>query len=133
MSFCFRLLSALCLLTMLIYGQAGQEPTAPATLTIGGDIPSALVLKAEDLARMPREKASIREQDGTTIDYEGVPLREILARAGAPAGKALRGKALASFVLAKARDGYQVVFTLAEVAPEFANESILVADRRDGR
>ena len=39
----------------------------------------------------------------------------------------------ASYVLAKARDGYQVVFTFAEVAPEFANESILVADNRDGK
>ena len=40
---------------------------------------------------------------------------------------------LASYVLAKAHDGYQVVFTLAEVAPEFANEAILVADKRDGK
>ncbi len=133
MRFCFRALLMLCLGATLAHGQSGQEPAAPATLTIGGDIPSPLVLKAEDLARMPREKASIPEQDGTTVEYEGVPLREILARAGAPAGKALRGKALSSYIVAKARDGYQVVFTLAEVAPEFANESILVADKRDGK
>ncbi len=67
------------------------------------------------------------------MEYEGVPLREILKRAGAPMEKELRGKALASYVLAKAHDGYQVVFTLAEVAPEFANEPILVADKRDGK
>ena len=82
---------------------------------------------------MPREKVSVPDQDGTKVEYEGVPLREILKRAGAPMDKDLRGKALASYILAKASDGYEVVFTLAEVAPDFANEPILVADRRDGK
>jgi DMSO/TMAO reductase YedYZ molybdopterin-dependent catalytic subunit len=114
-------------------GQANQQESAPATLLVSGDIPSRLTLKAEDLAKMPRETVSIPDQDGTKVEYEGVPLREILKRAGAPMEKELRGKALASYVLAKAHDGYQVVFTLAEVAPEFANEPILVADKRDGK
>jgi hypothetical protein len=90
-------------------------------------------MKAEDLAKMPRETVSIPDQDGTKVEYEGVLLREILKRAGAPMDKALRGKALASYILATANDGYQVVFTIAEVAPEFANEPILVADKRDGK
>ena len=82
---------------------------------------------------MPCETVAIPDQDGTKVDYEGVPLREILKRAGAPMGKDLRGKALSTYVLAKAHDGYQVIFTLAEVAPEFGNEPILVADKRDGK
>jgi DMSO/TMAO reductase YedYZ molybdopterin-dependent catalytic subunit len=106
---------------------------APATLAVTGDVATPLTLKAEDLAKMPREKASIPEQDGTTVEYEGVPLREILRQAGAPLGNQLRGKALASYVLAKAHDGYQVVFTLAELDAAFANEKILVADKRDGK
>jgi hypothetical protein len=122
-----KMLSTLFLLVTSVYGQA------PATLTVSGDIPETLVIKAEDLAKMPRETATIPDQDGTKIEYEGVPLREILKRAGAPMDKALRGKALASYILATANDGYQVVFTIAEVAPEFANESILVADKRDGK
>ena len=115
------------LCAVLVYGQASQLQTAPAALTVSGDIPSSLILKAEDLAKMPRETVTIPDQDGTKVDYEGVPLREILKRAGAPMEKELRGNALASYVLARAHDGYQVVFTLAEVAPEFANELILVA------
>lgn len=82
---------------------------------------------------MPRETMSVADQDGTKVQYEGVLLREILKRAGAPMEKDLRGKALASYIVAKASDGYQVVFTLAEAAPEFANEPILVADKRDGK
>jgi hypothetical protein len=81
---------------------------------------------------MPREKASVLEQDGTKVEYEGVPLREILKQAGVPFGK-LRGKALASYVLAKAHDGYQVVFAFGELDAEFGNEQILIADTRDGK
>jgi DMSO/TMAO reductase YedYZ molybdopterin-dependent catalytic subunit len=116
-------------------GAQAQEPraSAPATFTVKGDVSTPLTLKAEDLAGMPREKVSVSEEDGTTVEYEGVALREILKRAGAPLGNQLRGKALASYVLAKAHDDYEVVFTLAEVDAAFANEQILVADKRDGK
>lgn len=113
------------------WGRA-QPESAAAVLTVSGDVPSPLHLSAADLAKMPRQTVSVQEEDGTQVRYEGVPLREVLARAGAPLGKQLRGKALASYVLAKARDGYQVVFGLAEVDASFANETILVADKRDG-
>jgi DMSO/TMAO reductase YedYZ molybdopterin-dependent catalytic subunit len=113
--------------------QSPQPPSAPAVLTVAGDVSSPLQLKADDLSKMPRETVSVQEEDGTTVQYEGVPLREVLVRAGAPLGKDLRGKALATYVLAKARDGYQVVFGLAEVDASFANEKILIADKRDGK
>jgi len=82
---------------------------------------------------MPRETASIPNPDGTKAEYEGVSLREILKRAGAPIESQLRGKALASYVIAKASDGYQVVFSLGEISAEFGNATILVADKRDGK
>lgn len=115
------------------FSQAPQTPTGPAVLSVTGDVATPLQLKAEDLAKMPRETVPVREEDGSNVQYEGVPLREILARAGAPVGKDLRGKALATYVLAKAHDGYQVVFAIAEVDAAFANESILVADKREGK
>ena len=129
----FRILVLGWLCAAMLSGQAGQPQTPPETLTVSGDVPSRLTLKAEDLAKMPRETVSVPDQDGTKVEYEGVPLREILKRAGAPIEKGLRGKTLTSYILARAHDGYQVVFTLAEVAPEFANEPILVADKRDGK
>jgi hypothetical protein len=106
---------------------------AQATLSVSGDVSTPLSLTAEDLAKMPRETVTIPDQDGTKIVYEGVLLREILKRAGAPAGKELRGKALTSYVLAKAHDGYQVIFTLGELDPAFGNGPILVADKRNGK
>jgi molybdopterin-dependent oxidoreductase-like protein protein len=124
------ILAAICL--GLVSGQTPQQQSGPATIAIGGDVPTPLALKAEDLASMPREKASVPEPDGTEVEYEGVPLREVLKKAGLPLGK-LRGKALTTYILAKAHDGYQVVFTLGEIDAEFGNQQILVADKRDGK
>jgi hypothetical protein len=104
-----------------------------AEVAIRGDVPSALVLKADDLAGMPRETVCVADQDGTKVSYEGVALREVLKRAGVPLGKELRGKALASYVVAKAHDGYQVVFSLGEIDTAFGNASIVIADKRDGK
>ena len=40
----------------------------------------------------------------------------------------LRGDAVASYVVASASDGYQVVFSLAEPDPAFSGSEIIVAD-----
>jgi DMSO/TMAO reductase YedYZ molybdopterin-dependent catalytic subunit len=125
-----RLLSALVLVAAVVFAQA--PPTA-TVLAVQGDIASPLSLTADDLAKMPRETASVPAPDGTKIVYEGVTLLAILQKAGAPFGKQLRGKVLSSYVLAKAMDGYQVIFTLGELDPDFGNETILVADHRDGK
>lgn len=117
----------------LVVAQTPPQQPASTTLAVNGDVSTPLTLKAEDLAAMPRETVSVDDQDGTKVQYEGVLLRELLTRAGAPLGKQLRGKALASYVIAKARDGYQVVFGIGELDPAFANEQIIVADKRDGK
>jgi DMSO/TMAO reductase YedYZ molybdopterin-dependent catalytic subunit len=119
---------ALALSAGLVFAQA---PTG--TLTVQGDIASPLSLTADDLAKMPRETASVPAPDGSKIVYEGVTLLAVLQKAGAPFGKQLRGKVLTTYVLAKAQDGYQVVFTLGEIDPDFGNETILLADKRDGK
>jgi DMSO/TMAO reductase YedYZ molybdopterin-dependent catalytic subunit len=112
-----------------------QDTAAPAitTLTIGGDVTTPLTLKPEDLAKMPRQSIVLTEADGSKTTYEGVALVEILKRAGAPVGKSLRGNALATYVLAKASDGYQVVYSLAEIDPDLTEGRFIVADTRDGK
>jgi hypothetical protein len=122
-------LLAAVLLSGLLFAQA----PATAVLSVQGDIATPLSLTADDLAKMPRETVSVPAPDGSKIVYEGVTLLALLQKAGAPFGKQLRGKVLSSYVLAKALDGYQVIFTLGELDPDFGNESILVADKRDGK
>ena len=48
-------------------------------------------------------------------------------------GTELRGNAIASYVVASATDGYQVVFSLAELDPGFTSNDIIVADTIDGK
>ncbi len=92
----------------------------------------ALALSMADLAAMPRSHESMRGHDGKDHVYEGVLLTEILKRAGQPMGEDMRGKLLAAYLLAWARDGYRVVFALPEFDPAFTAARALVADRLDG-
>jgi hypothetical protein len=107
------------------------QDNAP-TVEVTGAVKQALTLSADDLAKMPRAKVHA-SNNGIEIVYEGVWLHDVLVKAGAAQGSELRGKALASYVLASAQDGYQVVFSLAELDPAFVENQILLADTADGR
>ena len=119
------------LLVVVASGLAfGQD--AQVSIQITGDVKQPVTLTADDLAKMPR--ASVRtSSNGMETVYDGVWLHEVLKRAGVPQGSELRGKALASYVLAEAQDGYQVVFSLGELDPAFIDNEILLADTANGK
>jgi DMSO/TMAO reductase YedYZ molybdopterin-dependent catalytic subunit len=109
---------------------AAQE--APTSIQVTGAVKQALALTADDLAKMPR--ASVRTtNNGMGTVYEGVWLHEVLKKAGVPQGSELRGKALSSYVLAQAQDGYQVLFSLGELDPAFIDNEILLVDTANGK
>jgi len=110
---------------------AQAADAAAATLTIAGDVAKPLTLTPADLKAMPRTTVTVREGD-RQIRYEGVLAGELLERAGAPVGRDLTGKAIATYVRASATDGYQVVFSIAELDPAFTANDIIVADTVDG-
>jgi hypothetical protein len=109
----------------------GAEGGSPVLLRVEGAVKTPLALTAEDLAKLPRTTAQF-ERDGETNTYEGVLLYDILMKAGIPLGKEMPGKPMASYILATASDGYQVVFAVPEVDPAFEGARVLVADKRDG-
>src|ERR1044072_7434539 len=84
----------------------GSLVAADAVLTVTGvDAKGAvempvLTLTLDDLAKMPRTKASMSE-DKHTNTYEGVPVYEILKRAGQPFGVEMPGLTLTLDDLAK--------------------------------
>jgi DMSO/TMAO reductase YedYZ molybdopterin-dependent catalytic subunit len=107
------------------------QDTQPS-IQVAGNVKQPLTLTADDLAKMPR--ATVRTMNnGMETVYEGVWLHEVLKRAGVPQGNELRGKALSSYVLAQAQDGYQVVFSLGELDPAFIDNEILLADTANGK
>ena len=71
--------------------------------------------------------------DGAKVTYGGVPVLELLKRAGAQLGKEMRGPNMTICVVASGSDGCKVVFALAEFAPGFTDEVIILADHRDGQ
>jgi len=121
------------LFAILLAAQSTVEPK----LIVAGDVPTPLTLSASDLAAMPRERVELtdrrEEPGGDKATYEGVALQEILKKAGIAFGKQMRGKAMTGYVLAEAKDGYQVLFSLGELDSNLGDAHIIVADKRDGK
>src|SRR5215469_15239323 len=121
------LILAASLLAPVLYAQENQS-----SIQVMGAVKQQLTLTADDLAKMPRATVRTTNQGMETV-YEGVWLYEVLKKAGVPQGSELRGKALAGYVLATAEDGYEVLFSLAEVDPAFVDNQFLLADTANGK
>ena len=108
--------------------------TAPAwELHIGGAVATPLTLTVADLKKMPRKSLTVdNPHTGKKETYVGVPIEELLRKAGLPQGENLRGKFLATYVVAEAEDGYRVVFSLAELDSGITDSDLIVADTMDG-
>jgi DMSO/TMAO reductase YedYZ molybdopterin-dependent catalytic subunit len=100
-------------------------------LTVGGEVERPLKLSLADLAKLPRLTVRGKDHDGKEHKYDGVALGEVLRQAGVKFGKELRGKALATYLLVEASDGYKAVFALPELDPGYTDRVIVLADRRD--
>ena len=108
------------------------SPALAQTLRLIGPRGQAVTLTAADLASLPSVKFTF-DAHGQKHDYEGPLLIDLLAKVGAPTGKALGGKALAHVVLVTSADGYRVALGLAEADPGTRPNRIIVADRADGQ
>jgi DMSO/TMAO reductase YedYZ molybdopterin-dependent catalytic subunit len=111
---------------------ASAQRAPDVLLSIGGEVGQPLKLTRADLDKFARQTIRAKDHDGKEYKYEGVAVREILEKAGLKFGDALRGKALATYVLIEATDGYQAVYALPEFDPPTNDRLILLADRQDG-
>jgi hypothetical protein len=121
---------ALTLCTPAIVG--AQAPPAVA-LRVTGDVPKHLDLRVADIAAFQQQTIHVTDEKGTPAEYGGVPVAEILEKAGAPLGTSMKGPNMAVGLVARAPDGYQVLFSLAEFDPAFSDRVIILADHRDGK
>lgn len=103
------------------------------TLTVSGEVATPLELKAQDLAAMTQISHKVKDRDGKEHEFKGVALIEILEKAGVTTGAKLRGENLAKYALITAADGYEVLYALAEIDPEFTDQVILLATEKDGQ
>jgi DMSO/TMAO reductase YedYZ molybdopterin-dependent catalytic subunit len=107
-------------------------PVRPA-LVVDGNVPTRLSLSLEMLKQVGSIRVQVDRQGGLAT-YEGVPLVELLRRAGVNIGRApLRGPDVTAIVSAVGPDGFRAVFALAELDPAAADGRVIVAYARDGR
>jgi hypothetical protein len=109
----------------------GAPVSTPPAVEVRGS-PRPVTLTAAMLASLPRAQVTT-VNNGIRTTYDGVWLSDVLTHAGVALGPALRGRALASYVLATAADGYQVLFSLGELDPAITDGRVLLADTADGR
>lgn len=105
------------------------EPAAiSVTLTDG----RAVELSPAALLNLPKQSVSATSH-GKTARYDGYDLRAVLNAAGVAPVESLRGKQLRTYVIVTASDGYEVVFTLAELDRTLGNTLVLLSNLEDGR
>ncbi len=113
---------------------SAAAPASGAALTVGGDVANSLTLSLDALKSMPRKTVHVKNEHAQEEEaYEGVPLAAILKQAGVPQGGQIRGKVMATYVLAQGGDGYQVLFSLPELDSDFEDSDVLVADTMGGK
>lgn len=78
-----------------------QNISPEVLLTVGGEVPTPLKLTRADLDKFTRHTVRAKDHDGKDYNYEGVAVIDILQKAGVKFGDALRGKALATYLLSK--------------------------------
>jgi hypothetical protein len=109
---------------------AGLASAADFSVPVSGAKVEPLVIDAKLMAELPRHAVDVSIH-GKSANFEGVWLRDVLLRAGAPMGHALHGRDTALVVVLTARDGYATAFALAELDPSFRDRPIMLAGRRD--
>jgi hypothetical protein len=115
-----------------------QQPAVAASekndLLLSAPAHEPVRLSATDFTVLPHITVTFHNTHTNADEtYSGVRLSDLLAKLGAPLGDALRGKALANYVVAAGSDGYKSVLALGEVDPSFHPGEVIVADAMDGK
>lgn len=123
-------LLAVCLLFINFKANA-QAKTASAI--IKGEVKSELILTPADVDKLPKITISQKDRADQEHTYSGVELGLVLKNAGVTLAEELKGENLTKYLLIEASDGYQVIFSLAEIDPAFTSRKIILANRKDDK
>ncbi len=110
------------------FAQTAVKPS----FTVEGEVLRPLKLTLDELSKMKQTEVKAKDREGNEHTFKGVRLVDLLDSAGVTLGRELRGENLAKYVLVKAVDGYEVIFSLPEVDPEFTGQTIILAYQVDG-
>ncbi|MBE7173112.1 MAG: molybdopterin-dependent oxidoreductase [Williamsia sp.] len=115
---------------ILIFCQTGgRDPF----VKISGEVSKPLTLYKEDLAKMKQVPVAFTDRNGKSRQFTGTPVLDILAQAGVTLGKDLRGENLTKYMMVKCADGYEVLFSLAELDSSFTDRKIVLVFQSEGK
>lgn len=102
-------------------------------LKISGEIAAPMELSLSDLAKMPHTTAILKDKQGNPHTYSGVPILDIITKVNQNPVKEVHEVGFSKYILVKCADGYQVLFSLAELDKDFTEKNVIVADSVDGQ
>lgn len=106
---------------------------AQSFVKISGEVGKELKLSEADIAKMNQTSVTLTDRDGKDHQYTGVSVLDIFNSAGVTTGKQLHAENLSKYVLVKCADGYEVLFSLAEMDTVFSKKMIILATQADGK
>jgi DMSO/TMAO reductase YedYZ molybdopterin-dependent catalytic subunit len=126
-----RVAEGLIAVLLLTVPAAAQSPS----LSLEGKIKEPRHFTLDDLKKLPAERAEISyrtDRGPVTASFTGVLLWSLIGAAGG-LDDAAKGADLRHAIRITAKDGYVVVISTGEIAPEFGAKPALVAYERDGK
>ncbi|MGA2902808.1 MAG: molybdopterin-dependent oxidoreductase [Candidatus Korobacteraceae bacterium] len=122
------------LVCSLCVAPGSAQQTNQPSITVEGLDGNKLTFTVEQLRQMPQQSVSLTNPDHRTAEkYEGVLLRDLLAKLDTLIGKKIHADDMRDYVEVTGRDGYRVVFALAELDPSFQDNNVLVAISNEGK
>lgn len=133
-----RTLPLLVLLVLLAPNSRATAQTRPpsASFTVGGQVTTPRSYTLADLRALPSEERAVEFTAGgqpQRHSYTGVRLLTLLTTAAPRFNPAQNNDALGWYVSVTGSDGYVVTLSWGEIAPDFANQPVLVAYLEDGQ
>jgi DMSO/TMAO reductase YedYZ molybdopterin-dependent catalytic subunit len=113
--------------------EAPARDTPGGTLfRVTGAVIHPLALTLSQLRELPAVEQTWR-RDGQSHRARGVDLLSLVDRAGLKEDPSVKNHRLQFAVVAKARDGYEAVFSLGELMPTLGGKGVLVVYEEDGQ
>lgn len=108
-----------------------------SSFTVGGLVQTPRTFTVADLRTLPATtvRVTLRTDKGSqgVASYTGPLLYTVIQQAAPIANTSFTNDFLRQFVTVGATDGYQVTVSLAEIAPQFGNQKVILAFERNGR
>jgi DMSO/TMAO reductase YedYZ molybdopterin-dependent catalytic subunit len=129
----YRFYITLGFLSIIFFQAAAQKVQPKSFVKVDGEVTKPLTFSVNDLAHMKRINITMKDHEGKEHNYSGVAIQEILEQAGVTLGNQLRKENLSKYLLVKCSDGYEVLFSLAELDKSFTDREVILADSADGK